>query len=228
MPQAKKKVESEELPGAPEWMVTYSDCMTLLLTFFVLLLSFSSFDEKVFDRMRVVFADALPAVSPINKPNRDACAPPEQIEFVDPLNEGSEKPTLEEGEQGSLKRAAPVDIHNQKVFLMSSERVFWGRGTILSSYGREALATLAAFLEHMPGRVVISENGPDDQTSKQDGLIRSWAVMKHLTANHGLDQRRFSISGARTMPVHGSKASPRGPIDKRVLEIVLLEQNICY
>ncbi|MHC4104970.1 MAG: flagellar motor protein MotB, partial [Planctomycetota bacterium] len=46
MAREKKQVVEDEAPGAPEWMVTFSDCMTLLLTFFVLLLSFSSFDDK--------------------------------------------------------------------------------------------------------------------------------------------------------------------------------------
>ena len=40
--QSKKKNEEEE--GAPGWMVTYGDMMTLLLTFFVMLLSYSAID----------------------------------------------------------------------------------------------------------------------------------------------------------------------------------------
>jgi len=37
--------------GAPKWVVTFGDMMSLLLTFFVLLLSFSSTDVKKFKRM---------------------------------------------------------------------------------------------------------------------------------------------------------------------------------
>jgi hypothetical protein len=227
MLRPRKKVESEELPGAPDWMVTYSDCMTLLLTFFVLLLSFSSFDEKVFDKMRVVFADALPAVGPTNKFNRDAFLPPEQIESGDPLKNGSEKPTLENGQEGSLKTGS-ASFHSQKVFLMSSGEIFWGNGTAISRHGREALATLATFLEQTPGRIVISENDPDGSASRQSGLTRSWTVVKHLTTSHGLDKGRLSISGAKTMPAHVLKANLPAAADARVLEIILLEQNICY
>ncbi len=42
----RKKKKAEE--GAPEWMVTYGDLMTLLMTFFVLLFSFSSIQESKF------------------------------------------------------------------------------------------------------------------------------------------------------------------------------------
>ena len=47
----KKKVESSGPKGAPEWVVTFTDMISLLVTFFVLLLTFSSTED--FDRLRV-------------------------------------------------------------------------------------------------------------------------------------------------------------------------------
>lgn len=46
----RKKREKEEVkePSAPFWLVTYGDMVTLLLAFFILLISFSSLDEKKF------------------------------------------------------------------------------------------------------------------------------------------------------------------------------------
>jgi chemotaxis protein MotB len=42
-----KKCKCEEcVPGAPAWMATFSDMMSLLLTFFVLLLSMASLDKR--------------------------------------------------------------------------------------------------------------------------------------------------------------------------------------
>jgi len=45
---ARKKIE-EDSGGAPEWMLTYSDLVTLLLTFFILLFSLSAIDASKFD-----------------------------------------------------------------------------------------------------------------------------------------------------------------------------------
>lgn len=46
---ARKKKQQDQEAGAPLWMVTYGDLMSLLLTFFVLLLSFSTItDEELF------------------------------------------------------------------------------------------------------------------------------------------------------------------------------------
>ena len=67
MAYKRRQLEEEEEIGAPEWMVTFSDCMTLLLTFFVLLLSFSSFDDDIFRKLRVFFAKELCAVDPLTK-----------------------------------------------------------------------------------------------------------------------------------------------------------------
>jgi len=44
----RKKVEDDPPPSAPFWMLTYSDMVTLMLTFFVLLVSFSNMDEVKF------------------------------------------------------------------------------------------------------------------------------------------------------------------------------------
>ena len=50
MPKEKRKRGGEEPSGAPGWMVTYGDMMSLLLCFFVLLLSFSSVSEKKYSQ----------------------------------------------------------------------------------------------------------------------------------------------------------------------------------
>ncbi|MCL2002683.1 MAG: OmpA family protein [Oscillospiraceae bacterium] len=48
---AKKKNEEAPPPGAPAWMATYGDMITLVLTFFVLLFSMSSLDAAKFMAM---------------------------------------------------------------------------------------------------------------------------------------------------------------------------------
>lgn len=44
----KEKKKAPEPPGAPAWMVTYGDLMTLLLTFFVIIVSFSTMEINKF------------------------------------------------------------------------------------------------------------------------------------------------------------------------------------
>ncbi len=47
----RERPPEEEPPGAPEWVVTFTDMISLLVTFFVLLMTFSSMEE--YDLLRV-------------------------------------------------------------------------------------------------------------------------------------------------------------------------------
>ena len=231
MGRRKKQVEVEEQAGAPEWMVTFSDCMTLLLTFFVLLLSFSSFDERAFRRLKIMFSGALPTVSSEARRDKDAFLAAKQIQYTEELDEGSEKPTLTTGTEDRLKKEEtdPVDFHSRKVFLIPSKKIFWGKGTIISFQGRKVLATMASFLKEVPGRVVISENGKrGDKAGKKFGLPRAWAVLEYLTTKQDLDKKWFSISAASTLEHRAQKTEDRKQSTEaeRGLEIVLLERSI--
>jgi len=230
MARAGKKLEEEESQGAPEWMVTFSDCMTLLLTFFVLLLSFSSFDDKLFRRLKVIFMDALPGINRSDELSRDAVLPTEQIEMTPDLTEGSEKPTLLKGLDDNVREETPADFRRRKVFSVSSEKIFWGNGALISAEGRRIMTKMASFLEEVPSRVVICENGPaDKEGTEQLGLSRAWAVLEYLTSSQNLDKNWFSISAGSTFAQEGlGSDEPSGASLKseRTLEIVMLERSI--
>jgi len=231
MMPVKKQAEPDEPPGAPEWMVTFSDCMTLLLTFFVLLLSFSSFDDRIFRQLRAIFADALPAAAPEAKSDRDAFLPMKQIQVTAELDEGSEKATLDRGFEDRTKEdTVPLDFQSRKVFLIESKRIFWGKGAAVSSEGRNIMSIIASLLKELPNRIVISESGPGDQESgEQLGLPRAWAVVNYFATEQNLDKKRFSISAASTLAKVGLKSGEPvqpGTEPERTLEIVLLERSI--
>ncbi len=230
MGRGSKKAESDEAPGAPVWMVTFSDCMTLLLTFFVLLLSFSSFDDKVFRKLKVIFMKSLPAVKQADAKNRDAVLPSKQIDMTPELVEGSEKPTLLRGLEANLKEDTPTDFRRLKVFIISSEKIFWGRGTLISAEGRNIMTKMASFLKEVPSRVVVSENGPaSEQGAEQLGLPRAWAVMEYLTTEQNLNKKWFSISAASTLAQESLRSGEpaRASLEpERTVEIVLLERSV--
>ncbi|MDO4800174.1 MAG: flagellar motor protein MotB [Bacillota bacterium] len=50
-----KQPPEEQKKGAPEWMATYGDLVTLLMCFFVLLFAFSSIDAQKFDAVMQSF-----------------------------------------------------------------------------------------------------------------------------------------------------------------------------
>jgi chemotaxis protein MotB len=231
MGEPQKQVEADGPAGAPLWMVTFCDAMTLMLTFFVLLFSFSSFNVDVFQKMSMSFSRALYEETPPIKEDKGAFLPTEKIVTIEYLGKGSEKVTLEEGWEGGLKEETEsADFHRRKVFLILSKKVFWGKGMAISFEGRNTLMKMASFLKEVPNRIVISENGPgDDEEDEPLGLLRAWAVMEYLTIKQGLDKSWFSISAASTLtrehPISGEPGQPEAEAE-RGLEIVLLERSI--
>ena len=232
MPRRQEKPEPVHANGAPEWMVTFSDCMTLLLTFFVLLLSFSSFDDKVFYSLKVVYSDGLSSISPIKYRNRDSVnKEADPIQSPKELEDGSEKTTPGEGINDALMKEKPlVDLRRGRVILLASENIFLGNGKVVSPSGRESLSVLASFLAKVSNRVVISEHGPEDREGDYDyGLARAWAVSEHLVEVHGLAKEQFSLSATSTLPPEGlvsENSDSLGPGTERTLEIVLLDRSI--
>jgi hypothetical protein len=231
MAHLRKRAESDDGGGAPEWMLTFSDCMTLLLTFFVLLLSFSSFDEEAFQKLKSILGGGMPSMRVELAEKKDAFLPTKQIMHTADLAAGSEKPTLTTGTEDNLREETePEDFRSRKVFLVPSKRIFWGKGKVISLQGRRTLGAIASYLKESPNRIVISESAPDSaDSSTGSGLPRAWAALDYLTTKKGLDRKWFSISASST--VHrdkpaGDEYSRSKTKAERVLEIVLLERSI--
>ncbi len=225
MSKERRQGEAEdEGGGAPKWMVTYSDCMTLLLTFFVLLLTFSSFDDKIYRQFHDTLFEDLPRLYLQARRSKDSFISTAQPLILVEIEEGSEKPTLEgKSKENVLMEKEPKEFTERKVFYSDSEGIFWAEGASISADGRKTLALMGAFLRRVEGRVVVSENGFDDgERAEELGLARALAVVEYLIERVGLDESRFSISTASTMD---SSTRPRQK-GKRALEIVILERSV--
>jgi chemotaxis protein MotB len=224
-----KRKQAEESMGAPLWMVTFSDCMNLLLTFFVLLVTFTSFDTKVLNKMETVFRQNFPTfMSQTNKEPKDAIIPTTLLVSVERYEKGSETPTLTNGPESNSKKETPHnELRNGKVFLIPSKSIFLGKGTVISPQGKNFFSTMALFLKEVSGRVVISEHG-SDTTDNNLGFDRAWAAVDYLTKNLGLNKNKFSISAASIQPENSfnNSVNEKENETERTLEIVLLERSI--
>jgi Flagellar motor protein len=79
-PRASHRIEETSSRDVPPWMLTYADTVTLLMTFFVMLMSFSTTDQGQFAKLRgalvghlgIVQAEALAKDSLLDRRNMDA------------------------------------------------------------------------------------------------------------------------------------------------------------
>ena len=217
MGRPKKKVDDSGPAGAPEWMVTFSDCMTLLLTFFVLLLSFAGFADNTLEGIGSSFANALPSLAMSFTDEQESMWKRKQIRKKEKIKVGSETPTLKPNEGSNFMRERkPLDFRNLRVFTIPSKEFFYGKGDVISQEGKKVLDQLAKFLLFAPTRVVISENGPGDD--RNAGLQRAWTVLEYLDSKKGLRRELFSVTASTT--VLGNRP------EHRMLEITLLERDV--
>jgi outer membrane protein OmpA-like peptidoglycan-associated protein len=209
--------EEESAEGAPLWIISFADMMSLLMAFFVMLSTFSSFGPAEALKLRKAMTAAL-------SPNfyggwysfhpRTAVGP--QAIAAGQHEKGSERPTLEETQgKGLLAESKPEDFRTRKVFAIESAKVFWGGGATLSGNGRDFLDALAAFAAKMPGRIVIAENGPG--ANAELGLNRALRTLNYLAAR-GVAKDRCCIGTQGTLAGQNSGS-------ERMLEIAILDES---
>lgn len=210
--------EEESGEGAPLWIISFADMMSLLMAFFVMLSTFSGFGPAEAEKLqRTVKAVLAPNYyggwyTPYPRTAMGA-----QAMAAGQLEKGSEKPTLEETQgKGLLKETPAGDFRSRKIFLIESRAVFWGAGTTLSPSGRDFLNTLASFVSKIPDRIVICEDGlgRDDQ----QGLVRAAWVLNYLTVK-GISKDRCSIAARGMSPDRSFQT-------QRMLEIALLSASV--
>ena len=216
MAREKLPKEDDSPEGAPEWMVTFSDCMTLLLTFFVLLLSFTSYGSHEMPFAGTTLTKSMPSLGDDAAVEKDSMKQSANVKAVEKVSKGTEsRPNQEDEMTKFMQIKRPIDFKSLKVFSIASERFFWGDGVAISKDGREVLNALSRFLKSVPSRVIISENGSIG--NEELALSRSLAVLEYMV-RQGLDRDYFSITSSGMMPDRYR--------DHRMLDITLLDPGV--
>jgi chemotaxis protein MotB len=190
---------ADDGPSTPGWMVTFSDCMTLLLCFFVMLVSFSSFDEAARSRMGGAFRYKTFDSIFHKETVKDSVieADPRLVDFTD---------------RGSTARtdAPPRMVRKPKLYRVVGEmEAYSDRRTLhvpsdlffypnTASWRQDAhktsLKLVADFLKLLPCDVVIGESrAARGGRAAELGVQRAWAVVQYLTADMGLPMERFRV-----------------------------------
>ena len=228
----KEPIKEDAPPGVPGWMLTFCDCMTLLLTFFVLLLSFSSFDEASQRRLDGALR-FKPTPSSLNKTKtRKDNSVSVQIKPVQDLTaKGAEVRRDPDSRQivKNPKQSKPpkdTDDYNRDVVLsIPLDELFMTVTPSLTASGKADLGKIASFLELMPlFYVVVGQSVPDGTTVRDAGndklgTLRAWIVLQFIQQYKNLPPKRFWLSGQCPRPLQARK-------DKATMQIVLLKRNV--
>jgi chemotaxis protein MotB len=194
------------------WLITYSDMVTLLLSFFLLMYSFAVLSE---DRQKQL-VDELNTVSD-NRVRRER--PREDLEQA----------AREIAAQFQKDQAFVENTETEVTVGLSSEVTFASGDDALSDGARAALERVAAILAKLPNAVRIE--GHTDAVPVRGGRFSSnWHLsaaraqrVVRLLMSSGLDPRRLQVVGFGDARPRGSNATPEGRAGNRRIEIKILK-----
>lgn len=219
--------------GAPRWMVTFSDLVTLILVFFILLFSMSQIDMIKFKAISESFRDRqvldfYPSIIPNEHP-----ASMEQND----QNAGEEGDSLNQLlmeiqtflDQNGLEDVIVANRTERGVVLVLQEQVLFESGEAsLIERSYPFLDKVGTVLSSMPNLVKV-EGHTDNRPIKtyrypsnwELSAARSSTVIRYLTENHNLENRRFIAVGyGETRPVVPNSGPVNWEKNRRV-EIII-------
>ncbi|MDR1956117.1 MAG: flagellar motor protein MotB [Treponema sp.] len=238
----KQKKEAEGVKG--EWIVTYSDMVTLLLCFFVALFEVNEVDPG---RMSALLS-ALANVGMGNSSGGETLSAGKSVELGNTI---SSLPSMDKGRflGQALRRAMSLfspEVKSNKVRITHDERglvinlasdAFFAPASarINIEETRDILLRLAGLLnsEEVRGRKFRIEGHTDAVPVDPDGpwesnwelsTARSIAVLHYLT-DLGVEEKRFQVAGfADTMPI-SKNDTPEGRAYNRRVDIIILDDG---
>lgn len=232
--------DTEDPPIAiPEWVVTFGDMMSLLLTFFIMLVSLSEIKEEekyqaLVDSMRRQFGytQSLDSLSPGDSRPRTSAftvlATTGRAKRDDTAKGGVPDPAPK-GEEPQVRIIRPG-----RQTAVGSVIFFPADDATLDATARRVLDSTAEQLRGKPQKVEIRGH-TSPQTAARAlarvepmdlGYARSRAVMEYLVEQHDLDVRRFRISSAGNHePMHASSDPSAMQSNPRV-EVFLLDESV--
>jgi chemotaxis protein MotB len=207
-----ERLHEEDEDISSFWLITYSDMVTLLLTFFLLMYSFSIMSA---DRQETL-VEALRGV---------ADEKVQQLKTRAELEEAARKIAEE------LKKAAAfVEANETEVTVgLSSAVTFQSGDDLLSLEGDAALRKVAKILAALPN--VVRIEGHTDDVAIRGGRFRSnWqlsaaraqAVVRVLM-REGVDPRRLQVVGYADVKPREPNAKAEGRAANRRIELKLIK-----
>lgn len=240
---AKKKKSDEGGLRGDEWLGTYSDCVTLLLTFFVLLYSMSSLDEAKTKAISEAFtvltgqsADSIleydqfqgsnPVIGGESKVENDIEAHPqdnlsmyESVEEFLKENEMDESLEVTQDERG-------VVLHLTDSILFET-----GQATLLPG-SIAVLDKINELISSMPNQIVIeghTDNVPISNSKYSDNwdlsTQRATNVLRYFLNKGNEDPSRFSASGYGEFRPNVENTSDENRSQNRRVNILIVAEN---
>lgn len=241
---ARKKKEQEGGFTGDEWLATYADCITLLLTFFVLLYAMSSVDQKKMDSLSQAFKTVMSGESGDTIMEYDLYNG--QVPLIGGENDievpVDDTATAQEQMYDNVKKFVEENDLEKVVEIINSERgiviqlrdniLFETSSSILREDSKEVLGKINSLIGSLPNQILV-EGHTDNRginTSKfpsnwELSVDRSVNVVRYFIENMGQSPARFSAAGyGEYQPVAANDSAENMAKNRRV-DILIMAIN---
>ncbi len=223
--------------GAPAWMVTYSDLMTLLLVFFVLIYSFSILDIQKFQAFIASFQGTgildrgAQPLENISSAKRQSAKLEHEIGDIGEGAKLLEVYTVIQTflNQNDLGDSLSVRYEQRGVTLDIKEKVLFDSGKAdLKPQAKTILTQLAKLFAKLPNQITVeghtdnrSINTVEFPSNWELSAARSARVVRFFVEKNDLDPEQFVVVGfGEYHPVASNKTAAGRAKNRRVLIVI--------
>jgi chemotaxis protein MotB len=222
-----KKPKKQEA-GAPAWMVTFSDMVTLLLTFFVLLLSMANMDKTKFQDAAGSLRDAFGVM---NSADKTMITRPKVVEFApisDDYTSRLYQRMLSQINQLKIDRRIQLVKDRGAVVLRVEESILFASGeTEVNPDAYPVLRDVASLVQNLPLNLRIEGHTDDSPPSSQGltnwdiSIARAVSVLKFFGREDLVPLDRMSAVGYGSQRPLAKEQTPETRALNRRVEFVL-------
>jgi chemotaxis protein MotB len=240
-----KEREEPEVAGAPDWIVTFADMISLLVTFFILLMTFSSLEaldtfqapQNILGTTGTLTTGGGP--SSVDPPDVD-------VMMAKDVARGSQVPhsrnsselleNLEEMGQKNTEEHTEIDLNAiaDGLVIRFDDRASFAPGSIEPSRNLFTVATeLARVLEHYSYTVVIEGHTDDHFRSTQLhrnatalSAARADSVAQAMIAESNLSPKQIQIAALGDSVPKEANDTPEGRRSNRRVEIRVMSLSL--
>ncbi len=210
--------------GAPDWMVSYGDMMSLLLTFFIMLYAISTLDAKKAETISYVMQDTFGTSRnmTVSFPGKD------WQQTVSSGQNTNRSQTVETIQSGNPTRAS-IPIRTPKETITTGVVTFENDSDTLSN---ESLRILQDVYKRVKGSQLMIElrghTGLNERAANRDSMdlayARAYAVRKSLI-DLGVNPSRIIITSMGSNRVSGSVSPTQVGSSNSYVEIFLISET---
>lgn len=229
-----------DLPSSPGWMTTFTDMTTLLLTFFVLLFSFSRIDIARFQDVIISVQGALGVLDGGSSFGTDAF--PGGLGDEATIEWQSEQRRLEEifteiddyVRENRLESTIKASFEERGLVIRFLDTVLFDLGRAeLKPEARSILDSVAELLTDVPNHIRVeghTDNLPINTyrypSNWELSTNRATSVVRYLVDNHGFRPQHLSAAGYGEWRPLAPNNTPEHRAQNRQVDIVILRTNL--